>query len=154
MINDKLYEEVFNKIYPIGSIYISTSNTNPSTLFGGTWVQIKDTFLLSAGDTYTAGNSGGASSVNYTPNGNVENHTLTIDEMPSHNHDMQHQNLIVYSGGNSGGLPYSPSSAPFQPLVTASKGGDQPHNHGFTGTQATINTMPPYLVVYIWKRTA
>ena len=46
-------------IYPIGSIYMSINNTNPANLFGGIWEQIKDTFLLSAGDTYPAGSAGG-----------------------------------------------------------------------------------------------
>ena len=50
----------FDDIYPIGSIYISTSPTNPSTLFGGTWTQIEDRFLLSAGSTYSAGSTGGS----------------------------------------------------------------------------------------------
>ncbi len=42
----------FNQIYPIGSIYLSVSSTDPSLLFGGVWEQIKDRFLLGAGDTY------------------------------------------------------------------------------------------------------
>ena len=52
-------------IYPVGSIYMSVNNTSPSTLFGGTWEQIKDTFLLSAGNTYTAGNTGGSATHNH-----------------------------------------------------------------------------------------
>ena len=48
------------KSYPIGSIYISASSATPGSLFGGTWEQIKDVFLLSAGDTYHAGLTGGS----------------------------------------------------------------------------------------------
>ena len=66
---------VFNAIYPVGSIYISTNSASPSTLFGGTWTQIKDRFLLSAGDTYTAGGTGGEAE-----------HTLSTTELPSHAH--------------------------------------------------------------------
>ena len=62
-------------IYPIGSIYMSVNNVNPSTVFGGTWEQIKDKFLLACGDTYNNGATGGEAT-----------HTLTSDEMPSHNH--------------------------------------------------------------------
>jgi hypothetical protein len=51
---------IFNQIYPVGATYISANSTDPGTLFGGTWMQIKDKFLLSAGDTYTAGNTGGS----------------------------------------------------------------------------------------------
>ena len=62
-------------IYPIGSIYMSVNSTNPGTLFGGTWSQLKDRFLLGAGNTYTNGNTGGAATV-----------TLTVNRMPKHSH--------------------------------------------------------------------
>ena len=60
-----LVSKIFDSIYPVGSIYMSVNSTSPETLFGGTWVQIKDTFLLSAGDTYTAGNTGGSATHNH-----------------------------------------------------------------------------------------
>ena len=67
---------LLNFCYPVGSLYWSSKSTNPATLFGGTWVQIKDRFVLACGDTYkTVGATGGASTV-----------TLTVDNMPSHNH--------------------------------------------------------------------
>lgn len=69
-LNDK-----WETIYPIGSIYMSVNNVNPSTVFGGTWEQIKDKFLLACGDTYNNGATGGEAT-----------HTLTSDEIPSHNH--------------------------------------------------------------------
>ena len=63
-------------IYPVGSLYWSSKSTNPASLFGGTWVQIKDRFVLACGDTYkTVGATGGASSV-----------TLSVSNMPSHSH--------------------------------------------------------------------
>lgn len=120
----------FDDIYPIGSIYMSVNNTSPSTLFGGTWVQIKDTFLLSAGDTYTAGDTGGSAT-----------HTLTVDEIPSHNHIVK----PFYGGvGNGNALQrgYSGSSTSIN-YGSENTGGGQAHNN-----------MPPYLVVYMWKRTA
>lgn len=60
--------------FPVGSVYESTKSTNPSTFMGGVWVQMKDKFLLGAG-ARAAGATGGADS-----------HTLSLDEMPSHNH--------------------------------------------------------------------
>lgn len=48
------------EIFPVGSIYISVNNTNPGTIFGGTWEQIKDKFLLCSGDTYGNGSTGGS----------------------------------------------------------------------------------------------
>ena len=69
-------KNVTDTIYPVGSLYWSSKSTNPASLFGGTWVQIKDRFVLACGDTYTSsGATGGASSV-----------TLSVSNMPSHNH--------------------------------------------------------------------
>lgn len=122
-------------VYPVGSIYMSVNNTNPATLFGfGTWEQIKDTFLLSAGDNYTAGDTGGEAT-----------HTLTVDEIPSHRHPgltVTEQPANIGNGNSGIGLNYSGSNGG-SPLVTAFAGGGQAHNN-----------MPPYLVVYMWKRTA
>ena len=116
-------------IYPVGSIYMSVNNTNPSTLFADTtWEQIKDTFLLSAGDTYAAGSTGGEAT-----------HTLTADEIPSHTHSyVGYSNTIAVSMGSSGSVQNSTSSA-----TSGTAGGGQAHNN-----------MPPYLTVYVWKRTA
>ena len=61
--------------YPVGSIYLSVNSTNPGTIFGGTWEQIKDRFLLACGSTYSNGSTGGEAK-----------HTLTTNEMPSHSH--------------------------------------------------------------------
>ncbi len=67
--------ELCSLIYPIGSIYLSVNSVDPSTIFGGTWEKIKDKFLLSSGDTYSIGSTGGNSST-----------TLEIANLPSHNH--------------------------------------------------------------------
>lgn len=62
-------------IYPVGSLYWSKKSTDPATLFGGTWTQIKDKFILAAGDRYAQGATGGSASV-----------TLTTAQLPAHNH--------------------------------------------------------------------
>lgn len=67
--------DLLDLVHPIGSIYISLSPTNPEVLFGGKWEQIKGRFLLSADTSYKVGTTGGEVS-----------HTLTIDEMPYHQH--------------------------------------------------------------------
>lgn len=126
---------VVDLIYPVGSIYMSVNSTSPSSLFGGTWVQLKDRFLLGAGDTYTNGDTGGEAT-----------HTLTIDEMPSHTHGNY---LKFNTGGNSGESNYSVAGSnnwwidDYNRVVIQNTGGSQAHNN-----------MPPYLVVYMWKRTA
>ena len=68
---------LLESVYPVGSIYLSINGVNPANLFGfGTWEQIKDRFLLAAGDTYQAGSIGGEAE-----------HTLTELEMPAHDHE-------------------------------------------------------------------
>lgn len=119
-------------VYPIGSIYMSVNNTSPATLFGGTWEQLKDRFLLGAGDTYTNGSTGGEAT-----------HTLTIDEMPSHNHGIANFNSWGESGTGSGYQYYNNKTDLMGNNGTSYKGGDKAHNN-----------MPPYLVVYIWKRVS
>ena len=135
--------DLYNLIYPIGSIYLSVNSVDPSTLFGGTWEKIKDKFLLSDGDTYSIGSTGGEAT-----------HTLTIDEMPSHNHSM-----IKASDGTAWaamGWPESASAAEHGPSNwgTSSAPKVQGVGAGYTGGSGAHNNMPPYLAVYMWKRTA
>lgn len=115
-------------IYPIGSIYLSINPTPPQQLFGGEWEQIKDRFLLSAGDTYAAGNAGGEAT-----------HTLTVGEMPAHKHD------VTSLPSNETGTEWAGASG-VSALRTQST--------TIVGGGAAHNNMPPYLTVYMWKRTA
>lgn len=130
---------ILDSVYPVGSIYMSVNNTDPSTLFGGTWEQLKDRFLLGAGDTYTAGATGGEAT-----------HKLTVTEMPSHSHAQSNVSTQrAISTTTSGATNYIERgsgvyyTATLNNFSTGSKGGNGAHNN-----------MPPYLVVYIWKRTA
>lgn len=117
--------------FPVGSIYLSMNNTNPSTYFGGTWELIKDRFLLGAGGSYSAGSIGGETT-----------HKLTVNEMPSHNHD------AVSTSGSNGSVslyPFSMIQSNYSLVdqnVIRPAGGNQAHNN-----------MPPYMAVYIWRRT-
>jgi len=119
---------MLDNIYPVGSIYMSVNSTNPGTLFGGTWQQIQDTFLLACGSTYANGATGGEAT-----------HTLTIDEMPAHSH--------VYDKTGGGR---------FFDVVTSSKywTNSVSSNTSSVGGGAAHNNLPPYLAVYMWKRTA
>ena len=118
-----------NKIYPVGSIYISINSTSPASLFGGTWEQLKDRFLLSAGDSYTAGSTGGAASV-----------TLTVEQIPAHNHQINY-NVVYRQSVSSGGGVRNVVASGTDSLNTDDKGSGKSHNN-----------MPPYLTVYMWKR--
>lgn len=122
---------ILSAIYPVGSIYISTSATNPADIFGGSWEQIKDTFLLAAGSTYSAGSTGGEAT-----------HTLTTSEMPAHTHSVGAAGLRRVTS-NTNGVQVWYNAEGYTQLTAQSTGGGQP-----------FNTMPPYLAVYVWKRTA
>ena len=131
-------------IYPIGSIYMSVNNVNPTTLFGGTWVQMKDKFLLGAGDTYENGNIGGEAT-----------HTLTYDEMPQHNHGVALCGGSSVSASNTAinnhaKILGADASSPW--LTNYMQ--DERDIIGKAGNSIAHNNMPPYLVVNMWKRTA
>lgn len=127
---ESLLNLIFDRAHPVGSYYWSSDSTNPSQLFGGTWEQVTDTFILAAGTTYPAGSSGGEAT-----------HTLTSAEMPAHRHalDVRYNDgsgsayVIDVVGPTKHGLTYR----------TETIGASQPHNN-----------MPPYIVAYCWRRTA
>ena len=81
-----------SKLYPVGSVYISFNSADPSTLFGGTWVRLKDTFLLANGDTYAPNTSGGSATKNITVN-NLPAHTHSISTDGSHTHTRGSMNI-------------------------------------------------------------
>lgn len=170
-ISDKWDVKVYGKLlkqfildstYPVGSIYMSVNSTSPATLFGGTWSQLQNRFLLGAGSSYTAGNTGGAATV-----------TLTTAQMPAHTHTFtgssattssdSHTHTVPNTKGDNSGSgnkceSWSSASASGRTVTTSSDS----HTHTVTakGTNANTggdgshNNMPPYLVVYMWKRTA
>lgn len=146
--NEKVYPCPY---YPVGSIYIATNSTNPSTYFGGTWERIKGKFLLSADDsTYKLGATGGAAT-----------HTLTTAEMPSHNHQPTKENgFLVYRTSYPSRVKVATSSTgryTFLGKSDATSADDSGLNYGSIGTTGggkAHNNMPPYLVVYVWKRVS
>ena len=125
LIKEILKEEKL-KEYPIGSIYISEKETNPEEFIGGKWERVKDTFLLSAGDIYEAGSSGGEAE-----------HILTIAEMPRHNHSIT-------------GTTFTPNS--WATGGEALGGTRNVATTNFSGESKAHNNMPPYLTVYMFKR--
>lgn len=126
-------KRLLDAVWPVGSIYLSASEISPETLFGGTWEQVKDRFLLAAGDTYSLGSTGGQAE-----------HTLTVQELPSHGHGYTYtgQSSTTGTGAirlvNPGGTVNA-----YTGEKDGRTGGGQPHSN-----------MPPYLAVNIWRRTA
>ena len=136
-----------NYLYPVGSIYMTVGTTSPAVLFGGTWEQINDMFLLASGELYENGSTGGA--VTHRPTGTVGSHVLTWAEIPPHFHDIKTTGI---QSGNSGEWGTGISATSDLPYSTTSYGGGQGHSHTFTAD--SLETMPPYLAVNVWKRTA
>lgn len=132
--NEKIYPCPY---YPVGSIYLSVNNINPSTIFGGTWEQIKDRFLLGAGSTYVALKTGGSAS-----------HKLTINEMPSHCHTLTPFVDVRQGDGQTNSNSASIGSHLGGNITKANA------DVSYTGGNVAHNNMPPYLVVYIWKRVS
>lgn len=135
------FSDIVNLIYPVGSIYMSVNSTSPATLFGGTWSQIAQGRTLIGQGTGTDSNNVSNSFTNGAMNGEYK-HTLSIDEMPSHSHLQTnvcnfHQNRQTTAGN------YNMADTSLPDKQTGSAGGGVAHNN-----------LPPYLVVYMWKRTA
>lgn len=139
-------KEYMEKIYPVGAVYISTQDTDPSTLFGGTWERIRDRFLLSAGNTYTAGATGGSA------NAVLINHYHGVNENDSNNP------IYLETGSKSGYLADISWAAngvdtSGKKLTTALSPRDSTGN--IIGVaNGNGENMPPYLAVYMWKRIA
>lgn len=168
---------IVDLIYPVGSLYWSKKSTSPATLFGGTWTQIKDKFILAAGDSYAQGATGGSATV-----------TLTTAQLPAHSHSGSAQS----NGGHSHGASSNNTGGHSHSIATKGDYGGQPsYNAGTSGTEysGTVNTnsagshshtitvnsagahthnltinntgsgqahenMPPYVTYYCWERTA
>ena len=150
-------------IYPVGAIFMSAVSTNPGTYLGGTWEQIKDKFLLAAGDAYAAGAEGGsADAVNVSHTHTQASH----DHSPSGGSDY---GFAIYkvSGGvsrvkvsTSSGTRYTfagksgAADADSSGLLWYKKTSDATPAINSTGEDGAGKNMPPYLTVYVWKRTA
>ena len=122
-----LRDWIRNTFFPVGAIYQSYAATSPASLFGGTWTQIQNRFLVGVGSSYAAGATGGEAT-----------HKLTVDELPSHSHNYS------YPGYEAGGEWYGASgTAKGNTVATTAVGGGAAHEN-----------RPPYYAVYIWRRTA
>lgn len=211
--------DIVNLIYPVGAIYLSTSEVSPEILFGGTWERLKDRMLIGAGDIYKAAATGGSSKISYTPNGTVNNTLLTAaqsghealsgtftsgfqsndhqhyvqaqttsGENVNHTHNITGVNTRALGQPNLG-LTESPAYAGLVQVAASNKtdiensghvhtvngrwtdgassnhthnvavsfaaaDAKASHGHDFEGTPTTLDTISPYLSVYMWKRIA
>jgi hypothetical protein len=138
-------------LHPVGSIYTSTSATNPGTAFGfGTWVAYgAGRVLIGVGGGYSAGATGGSADAV------VVSHTHTATSTVT---DPTHQHTINFSrqGDAFGGTPASrlESSGFTANTVAASTGITVATTNASTGVSGTNANLQPYVVVYMWNRTA
>lgn len=137
--------DLIDTIYPVGSIYMSVSNTSPSILFGGTWEQIAQGRTIIGQGTGTDTNSE-SKTFNNGATGGEYNHTLTIAEMPKHTHTSHY----IYQHDNNGTV---------KNVQRTTWTGNQDARMVDTivnnaGTDGSHNNIQPYFVCYIWKRTA
>ena len=143
---------ILDTLCPIGKWWISSDPTDPGKLVGGTWEREKGKFILAADDsTYKAGDTGGEAE-----------HVLTVDEMPNHTHRFQLNNEsdpgYLPKGSNPQAICTGKSinsSSPTNGVFTDKKGSwSQIRGIEQTGGGKAHNNMPPYIAVYVWKRTA
>lgn len=127
-------------VYPVGSIYMSTQNVNPATLFGGTWQEIGQGRVLMGVGESTPDENNDTKTVAAGETGGEYEHRLTINELAAHTHsETRHTFKIGDDFGPGDGI----RSDNVITVDSGSTGGDQPHNN-----------IMPYLGVYMWERIA
>lgn len=131
---------------PVGKLWASDDPTSPASIVGGTWERVKDSFILAAGDTYAAGNTGGSPTHTHDVSGNaaigVTQNTTAYDssgailstEFPINLYAHTHEYDSVFDRGNAF---YSTMSC----IKTKGNANEQ-------------SNMPPYVAMYVWKRIA
>lgn len=131
-------KQLLDIFYPIGTIYESTKPDNPSTFMGGTWARFGNgQVLVGVNESDTDFNVGNKT-------GGEKAHVLTVNEMPSHDHNFAGGNYAVGDGYGYAGAKVNNTGGSYQLLPkTDPTGGDQAHNN-----------LQPYVTVYRWQRTA
>ena len=140
----KMSTKIFDLIYPIGSIYLCTHDTNPSVLFGGTWQK------MSGGYLYGCSNSVGNST--YTGD-KTQSHILTVDEIPSHNH--KHRQYIFNGARDNGtkyGITYNNAKGSVNDASSYSDSGQLMFGNFPTGGGQGHTHNIAYIGVWVWKR--
>lgn len=138
LINDSSFTTL-QAVYPVGSIYMSINNTNPSVLFGfGVWEKIEDKFLLGSGTTYANGSTGGSADA----------------VVVSHNHTYGREYVLTTSGGGVNRVSKAGETGTKVPNLLQSNDAIYRNYINNSGEDGTGKNMPPYLAVNIWKRTA
>lgn len=144
----KFISVLFLLMHPKGTLFGSDDPTSPAELFGGTWEQIKDRFILAAGDTYAAGNEGGSATHDHETKlfhswyaGNVNGYS-GYSVMP------YNYRTKDWARGVQNGTHYALAN---NAMIETS---NEKISNKFeaTGTVSESSTMPPYTTKYVWQR--
>ena len=131
--------------YPVGSIYINAAvTTNPATLLGfGTWV------AFGSGRMMVGYNAADSDFDALQETGGAKTHTLTTAELPSHNHGYTGQ----HTGNNSNGLHHHSGSSK---IAVGDDTNERTSSNtvNSTGSGSAHSILNPYIVAYMWRRTA
>lgn len=153
------FSEFLNKVYPVGSIYFSVTNTNPDTLFGGTWVAWGSGKVPVGIDTKdnnfnAVEKTGGASSQDIKHTHGLSNGYAAIGYNDSNTNFLNMirksasivPNNSMYAAGASG-LTWNVAQVA---TTNATQLGGSTDNSSIS----SVTTLPPYITCYMWKRTA
>lgn len=153
----RAWKTLLDMIYPVGSIYLSWNSTNPSTYFGGTWVQLKGGFLY--GFVEAPGTGNGTGTATNGNNGNTGSTAITVDQMPRHNHKLKMRNAGKWNWNDGsasgdmmeGGYYWEAGNTTYNWLIEDKpQGGNKGHTHTLNNHSHNI----PYIAVSVWRRTA
>lgn len=140
--------------WPVGSVFLSMVNTNPATLLGyGTWAQMAFGRTLIGEGTTTDVNGEQRTFVAGSAGGEYR-HTQTVDELAKHGHSFILQGSQFGSSGEDGGFVTNEGGADRYDANIGSSTGTAGKQIGGTGLSSPMNNIQPYLVVFMWKRTA
>lgn len=135
---------LLDAIYPVGSIYLSVSNTSPSSLFGGAWTRLSGGFLYAGSSSQTMGTVGGSTSK-----------TISLSNMPAHAHQLyMYKNSREGSAYSSHGIVYNNA---FGGRIMVEKPSLQSYTESVTQTRGSgtaIDVTPTYIRVAVWRRTS
>ena len=151
-------KDLVDVLYPVESVYISFDSTDPSEIMGGRWERVSEGRTLvgvneSDSSFNTVEKAGGSKTINLAHSHTTKDHTLTIDEIPSHNHTY---NVLQVNGtGSAYVTEISETLRSYRPVMSTNyTGGDGAHNHGETTSSLSTSEsiLSPYITVYMWKR--
>lgn len=144
-------------IYPVGSIYMSAKEGNPALLFGGTWVawgagRVPVGFNGSDGNFNSSEKTGGSKTINIQHNHGLSNARAAVGRADSslstmsytsggNPHNVYFDREFSYYGGISGGSKHATDTS----LI---------YGNTNNGGSTAASVLQPYIVCYMWKRTA